>query len=599
MANTFLFGQERSPRGMNLRDTTIRDFSGGWNVVDNDLNLTTAYAKILRNMQRSVDGANQVRFGCRLFADCSAYCNKIVNITYYNNSLIAVGDLGNVLRISSDGTITEIFNDDFASKLAGNPVGWSYTTFASFTTFRGELIICNGVNKPLIINQSFFVSYLRDLATNTNANTPVCKYVLTHGRYLVMAGDPDAPSTVYISALDTSGTFVNDPDPNDAVNVNLGSLVPSGSQVIKGLGRFRDKIVVAFDEALLPGTLGVYTDSLHNPTFDDAIENNGCLSHRAIQTIGEDMFFCDSVGVNTVSRALFTGNVKAERKSELVDPEIQKDVERLFSTVTQEEDIFSLYDSKSNAYMLFIPNANDPRQQTQRRVFVYRRIQKLKVESWYEYTNWNFQCGCRSALKRVFLCEAAQVFIHGNDQDPIERDYVGDQEMFDDDTCFTDYTGVYPVADVADSGIPIPWVWELPWSDNGERFKTKSSRFLALDTQGSSRFTVKMFVDNIYNDVSDLGESFLDGTMCDDGYGMENETLDPALSMEFVGGNYPGFGADAFGKYYGGGRSTQEERLYKWPCKYKLQKFRFEGDSIEDLKIVSLTMAYLVGSIRR
>ena len=51
MVDTFLFPQ--GPRGRSaqvsrgnvLLDATIRDFSGGWNVVDNDLNLSSKFAK--------------------------------------------------------------------------------------------------------------------------------------------------------------------------------------------------------------------------------------------------------------------------------------------------------------------------------------------------------------------------------------------------------------------------------------------------------------------------------------------------------------------------------------------------------------------------
>ena len=60
-------------RSQALLDATIRDFSGGWNVVDNDLNLSTKFSKILENMQRGVDGALSVRPGTILFADTSEY----------------------------------------------------------------------------------------------------------------------------------------------------------------------------------------------------------------------------------------------------------------------------------------------------------------------------------------------------------------------------------------------------------------------------------------------------------------------------------------------------------------------------------------------
>ena len=66
MVDTFLFPQgprgrsSQVSRGNVLLDATIRDFSGGWNVVDNDLNLSSKFAKTLQNMQRGIDGALNV-----------------------------------------------------------------------------------------------------------------------------------------------------------------------------------------------------------------------------------------------------------------------------------------------------------------------------------------------------------------------------------------------------------------------------------------------------------------------------------------------------------------------------------------------------------
>jgi hypothetical protein len=92
MTDTFLFTNNRRIQRSNiLQDATIRDFSGGWNVIDNDLNLTTKYSKILKNIQRNIDGSNAVRHGTRLFADTSSVLDKIIASQYYNANIICVG----------------------------------------------------------------------------------------------------------------------------------------------------------------------------------------------------------------------------------------------------------------------------------------------------------------------------------------------------------------------------------------------------------------------------------------------------------------------------------------------------------------------------
>ena len=606
MTDTFLFKRNQQVRrGSVLLDATIRDFSGGWNVVDADLNLTSKYSKVLENMQRGIDGAQSVRPGTVLFAETSDYLDEIINMEYYSNHIICVGKNGKLVAIDSTGTVKEIWSDDWASSLSGSPAGWSTTTFASFAQFNGDLIVCNGVNKPLIITSNIYCSYLKDLADNSNANTPIARFVVAHGRYLIMAGSltPGEEDRLFISSTDTSGTWFGDSSPNDSVVLDLGSRVPIGSQSIKGLGRFRDNLMVLFEDVTLPGVLGVFTESVHTPTFDDAFENVGALSHRVVQTVVDDMFFGDINGVSAVNRALFTGSVTSDRHSYLIDPAYNQAVENINSTTAIEDKTWSLWDSASNNYMLFIPDAALDEQITEYRCFVYKRNKKLKIEAWHDWRNWKFRCGCRSALKDIYLGEGTQVFRLADAQNPNETvftDYAGDQEMWEDETPWDDYTGWNPVADTNKSGIPIRFAWELPWSDHNQRFNVKNSRYINFDTEGDNKFTVQMFTDNIYIDKTDFGENWVeDDLKFDDGLGWDVDVLNPALSMVFEGGDSPGFGADEFGDDFGGGRPTRLEKLYAWTAKYKIQKLRMSGDATKALKFISITLAYLTGSPRR
>ena len=609
MPNNALFPQ--GPRGRSaqvrranvLFDATIRDFSGGWNVVDSDLNLDTRYAKILENMQRGIGGANVVRPGTVLFADTSEYLDEIINCEYYNDFIVCVGSNGKVVKVDINGVVTLIWDDEFAGNLPGNPAGWAPTFFASFAIFNGELIICNGVNKPLIVNIAMTCTYLQDLADKSNANVPIARFVATHGRYLLMAGDLSIGNedTLYISNTDTSGTWVGASDPNDAVNVSLGSRVTSGSHVIKGIGKFRDTVMIFFENVILPGTLGTFTDSVHVPDFTDAFENIGAVSHRVIQTIGEDIIFGDVTGVASIKRALFTGNVSSERASHLIAPDYLKSLSDITSKVAQEDRIWSIWDSQSYNYMVFVPNSSSIDSTIETRCFVHKRNKKLKLDSWQDWRNWNFRSGCRSALKRIFLTEGTQIFRLGDEFDEqVFKDYEGDQEMWDDNQPWTDYTGWNPVADANDSGIPIRFIWELPWSDNDQRFLTKASRYINLDTVGNNRFNISMFTDNNYNSRTDLGEDWQeDNLKWDDGLGWDVDVLDPALTLEFEGGDALGFGLDGFGDEFGGGRPTRLEQLFAFTARYKIQKLRMYGDATNELQFVSITLAYQQGSPRR
>jgi hypothetical protein len=55
-----------------MKSTTLRDFNGGWNVLDDDMNLAYKYAKRMENCYVSSDGSIRVRQGTSLFAACAA-----------------------------------------------------------------------------------------------------------------------------------------------------------------------------------------------------------------------------------------------------------------------------------------------------------------------------------------------------------------------------------------------------------------------------------------------------------------------------------------------------------------------------------------------
>ena len=148
--------------------------------------------------------------------------------------------------------------------------------------------------------------------------------------------------------------------------------------------------------------------------------------------------------------------------------------------------------------------------------------------------------------------------------------------------------------------MPIRFDWQLPWADFDKRMNVKVSEYIGFDTTGTARFSVDMFVNNFYYDRTDPGEEFVDGTLFDDdlGFYRVEPVYDPALTMEFLGGDTPGFGADGFGMNFGGGRVSNDERLFSFAMKFKLMKLRMYGETMKPLRFVSLSMAYKDGSVR-
>lgn len=584
-----------------LTSATTRDYSGGLNVVDNDLNLTTKYMKQAINASRDSDGSLATRPGTKLFVTASDI-DEIINIYYWNTFLIVVGKNGKIVRIDGRGSMLTIWNDTIAATLSGSPPGWrSGVTFVSFAEIRGYLWICNGVDKPLWITPNGTVEYANDLATGSNVNTPIGRYVAVCNEYVVIAGDPEYPERLHISAKATIGTFYGDPAPNDAVTYDL--LPPRGDAVITGIKTFRDRLIVTFEQCSAVVLLGTYESTTHVPSATDWLEEIGNVSHRTFTSLGDELLMCDGNGVPSLARAIVTNSIRPDRLSQFVDPAIQYRLSKLDTTALR-NDVWSVYDSVNGRYILMIPGASRRSANKRYYGFVYTSVPKLKIEQWHEWRGWRFQAGCVSALKTVFLTKGNKVYIMGGNTAQYERDAMEEQEPFSDGTSFSDATGFAwnSTSGVKSNatGIPIKFAWEFPWADHDARVLVKASRYLALDMQGGGQVTVQMFCNNIYEDRSQMGEAFRDGLRFSDGTGFITEapTLDPTLSLQFIAGDLGGYGASPYGQYYGGGRPSAREQLYAWPSTYKIAKMRFEGIAYNPVKLISFSVMYMKGSIR-
>lgn len=535
-----------------LKPVTFDDFSGGWNALRTDLNMQRKYSDVMDNVYYAIDGTAAVRYGTKLFAVPSSVTSApagIINLTYFRTALVCVMSNGEIVAVQGDGTTTLIWSTAIAAKLPNNPAGWHSTTYASFAQFNSNLIIANGIDKPLIITPGYYVSYLQDLGSSTNINTPIAKYVSVAGRYVVFAGDPVKPNRVHISARDTSGTFYGDPAPNDATFIDIGSILANAS-TIRGLINFRNKLVVAYPEGCILGTLGIYNagGTAHTPDFSDAVEQYGSIAHRTLLTFGEDCLFMDNIGVPSLKHNVFTGTMIPQRNSDLVDPAITAALSGL-SQITFDEGTWGVFNQREGTFMYFVPNNSTPALVTETQCFVYTYRPQQNVSSWARFRNWNFTCGCRSIEGNIFFGDMhGKLWLYGSLQVPLFSDFIGDTSIN------------------AGAGSPINFTWDLPWSDFGRRANTKTTKYFGLDTVGSSDFTVSMYLDRI----------LVDGNNADS----------PALTMNMTGGDDQGFGSTD--QEFGGGRMTDDERLYAWPARFKLAKLRFTGSSVASLRFVRM-----------
>lgn len=518
--------------------------------------------------------------------------NRIINGEYFIDKLILVSDLGEIIAVDGAGDAITIWNDTIAKTVNKEGAeGWHKTTSVCFTVFNGVLTVWNGTDKPLAIDFDKFIpcNYLLDEGTGSNANVPIAKYALAFNHYLVAANIFDElegkqfPDRLSISSRDTIGTFYSgdftDID-NDAVVIDLGKIISSNKQSIKGLSRYRNNIAVGFDDVTVFGVLGTYEDAkkevngeevaykIHVPNFEDVVDSHGCISNRTYMPIQSELVCLDYTGLPMFRRGNFNSMVIPTRISKQIAPELYKQFIGLTESAIEDR-IFTVYNPKDNQYLLFIPNNSDIDETTETLCYAYTlrngSNSSARDGAWSKFVGWNFQFGITTALGEVFLGNGTKLYTLGNVDNPYYADFIDDPE--------------YPAQDEEDtSGKAIDFDWEFPWADFGDRAAIKKSRYIALSTTGDSQFYVDMFLDYIYNNIDT---------------GMK----DPQLTMDFVGGDSPGWGGGS--QLYGAGRRTNTEFLFAWTATFKIAKIRLYGSSKKKININSISIYYQKGNIRR
>src|SRR3990167_3959202 len=263
--NVGLFsGKQQRPRVRPLQPLTLRDFSGGWNAVDDDEVLNTRFSVTLKNFYRGTDGNQLLRLGSFWFADVkAAVTGTIIDITYFRDRLIIVTTTGQMATVTSAGVVALLWNTAIAAALPGAQAAWGATTLVDFTPFKDQLIIHNGVDKPVTISTTYVITYLQDLATGSNVNVPIGKFGCTVSNYHVVGGIPATPTTLYVTSVGTAGVFVGDPAPNDSISFDVGAYAPQDTEEIRGIAGFRNFLLVFFRGNTLTIRLGNYVGAVH------------------------------------------------------------------------------------------------------------------------------------------------------------------------------------------------------------------------------------------------------------------------------------------------------------------------------------------------
>ena len=537
------------PINIGVADATLRDFSGGLKSVESDTTLKSSDSVVLTNMFVHEGYSQVLRFGTKEFATTA---DDIIGIHYGGTKFIAALADGTIQTIDDAGTVVTIWDSTIAATLPGSPSGWVGTaTRVTFTEENGTYIIQNGVDKPVIVSNTYVVTYLQDLATLTNINTPIALFGTMVDDYFVVALDTTDP-TIIVSSKGASGTFIGDALPNDSVSKNLGRYISTGNGKIKGLHSFRNNLFVFLESAIIVLRLGIYDDSgNHVPEVVDTIFGLGLINHDAAVALEKDFVFLSNDGVFSSVRSILSGNFESKPLSEDILPLIYQNV---FMLLNEGDKTFLVQDKIKKKLFFFIRKAD-----TTSFVFVMSYTSDMKKISWSIIEGWDFDGGCYTKQKRVFFYKGDTIYQYGND-------------VFADEDYYADL-----ISAGNPTGTAINFDWELPWLDIGTRSRTKELKRLNAETLGTANFTLQIFADRNYKDS--LGAYI------------------PDLSMNMRAGSVTGYGTPSIG--YGGGRRISDERLYGFPIRFKIFKMRITGSTKEKLSINSITIFYKQGRFHR
>lgn len=579
-------------------EATLEDFSGGLDLSDNDLRLTTNFSKVLDNCHRDTDGTQSVRWGTAFKWDVSSEVSgNIIEVVYFREKLVVFTDEGEVCTILPEtDTITAIWNGTIANGLAGSPSGWSSgLTTIDTTEFRNELVVQNGTDKPILISKTHTVTYLQDIPTGSNVFTPIGKFVTTVGNFCVVAGIASAPDEIYISSAGTSGTWPGDGAPNDATSINIASYSAETGSEIRGLTSFRNMLVVQFATASVVLVLGEYNESgTHVPRVLDTLAKHGVISHRTTIVLESEVFFADERDVHKAKRNVFGSAMESEKTSLRIQAQYPSKIPH---TAINRASSFAIFNGLENRIMIFL------KQEEGYWIYTVSFEEGVKKRAWSTFSGWDWTCGCSTVLGRVYFCKDTKVYQYGNgvfENEDYTADYVNDYDsewltatayvagdrVLEDGTvyvCVTDHTSDVFADDLEANlweeyeGEAIDFDWELPWTDTNSRMSKKRLSYIGIDTVGTAAFTLEAYIDNFRYDEDGLD--------------------DPALSKEFVAGSSLGYGGGT--QPYGGGRRAADERLWGFPCEFKILKLRFKGSIKKRLKFSAISLLYARGTYKR
>ena len=324
-----------------------------------DLLKTPGVATELRNFEVSIKGGYRrisgfTRLGAGSAAQVTGSTATIHGVIPYGDGVIACASTG--IFFSQDGT--SWLN---VSRSSVDTNGDNYTAFTgrstltrtgqgkiSFSLFEGptydygQLIICDGANKPYhfrmegtganINTRTYFSGEITVTGTKFATHSEI------HDKHLLVAGVEDNLSSIFYSSL---------LDPTSFSGSGAGEIVLSDQ--IVGIKSFRQELFIFCRNSIFK-----LQDINGTPVVVPVAKNIGCLSGYSIQEIGGDLIFLAPDGLRTVAGTARIGDVELGTVSKAIQPlitQVAQNVDKfvISSIVLREKSQYRLFYTDSTS----------------------------------------------------------------------------------------------------------------------------------------------------------------------------------------------------------------------------------------------------------
>lgn len=169
-----------------------------------------------------------------------------------------------------------------------------------FEVANNKIYMTNGTDNPKVYDGTTVA--LNSGVVNISAGVPTGKYLAWWKNYMFLTGETasagtDYPSRVWFSNLGDPGTWTI---ATDYFDVNA-----SDGQNITGVGVLEDYLVLFKENSIWVMTGGFPDDWIidsSNNNLTNAFQGIGCVSHRSIVQVGNDLWFMAKDGVRSLRR---------------------------------------------------------------------------------------------------------------------------------------------------------------------------------------------------------------------------------------------------------------------------------------------------------